>query len=983
MTISSSINIVTSGGVYSYGDGGGASYKRVTSINPSKAAYSFTSADGANWEYIPEPIGWNAKVAGIIGDSATDDSANLNAALLPFQDPDTILNGGNITATLLLPPAVMSLSHPVILAGNNGISLKILGQSQSAAGGPVGTALTWRGSSYTSMFIIYGANQIIIEAVNFVSSGVDYSSFSDLINTVHVNSDNTMNNFGAIHLTAAVTAGSNRTFTCDLMINDTPNTAPGVWPGAGIGVGLKGATFEIVYVKAVVSKYSFVADCVNNHAVGEKVGGSAPCNNITFRRCLIGTGTLAPDSASILVGNQIQQTVQAAQVIIDACLIVGGIKTANVTIASGTPLVVTDTAHGLTMGRALKIDEANSGQTYICVPIDADHYHLAYSTYDFQFPSISNAFATLMPNASPGVVNWPGHGLSANTPLVFNTDGSLPSTIVGGPLYGNYITKGNTYYVSSTGLTTNSFQVSATPGGASINFTGPQYGTHKIFAGNVSLVGTTRSGSTVRSIKGHSGFKAIIGGNVKNFFIFNTPFEHMDYGIDGDPLSGSCELFFPTFAGCFLADIHANGASNIHITSAETESSGQMFLKSVSGGGGVSATLVQNSYQSGPPSDGVVIQWPGSLTMINNIFMNGAQSTCFLENPAVGMSPKVVCSDISGLNTNPVIPITASITTTSGVSTLNVTAVAVGSPGFGPPFWMVQFYRNPGSGFALETAFITAYGTGGGGTGTYTLDKNMGTVSSRGMTVTQNYSGVALPSGVTAIGNYYAGTGGPQGAPVFYDGSKNPYDPNDEFPTSTFPHSKWNVQQINDYGDLGKIPTSFGALQTLSTGLGQSVQGSGLIAHSQGILTDGVTSITIPFTAINSSGVTTVDISLGDIPMRSKITGIIADVTRVFIGAGTCTMQVGTTSGGLDLLKVFDCTTVVRGGTKGNVKGIADADYGVNLAKATMPTADGFCPGWDTPSGAMQISVRFIGSTVLTGLTDGSVTIYISTRRYH
>lgn len=978
--IAPSLNAIHTSGYRTVGDGGGANYKRVSSINPSKAPYSFTSADGAHWEYIPEAIGWNAKVAGVYADQSTDDSATLNAALLPFQDPGTILNGGSLTATLLLPPSVMMLKHPVILCGNNGISIKILGQSQSASGGTVSSCFAWQGSGYPSMFIIYGANQIIIEAVNFVSIGMDYTTFSDLVNTVHITADNTMNNFGAIHLAAAVTAGTNRTFTCDMMINDHPWTSPGVQPGASVGVGLGTAAFEIVYVKAIVSQYAFVADCVNDHAVGEKVGGGTPCNNITFNRCVFATGVLAHNSTAVLCGNQIQQTVQAAQIIFDSCEVLGGIKNATVTIAAGNPLVVTDTAHGLTMGRAVKIDDANSGLTYYAIPIDADHYHLALPVYNFQFPTITDAFATLMPNASPGVVHWPGHGLAANTPVVFQTDGSLPSTIVGGPLYSTDITHGNNYYVSATGLATDTFQVSATPGGASINFTGTQYGNHKVFAGKVPLVGTTRSGTTVRSIKGHSGFRTIVGGNIKNFFIFNTVFGHLDYGFDGDPVSGSCELFFPSFAGDTLSDIRANGASNIHITSAETESCG-MFLTAVGGAGQINATLVQNSYQCTMPADGVVIQWPGNLTMINNVFMNGARDACFLENPAVGMSPKIVCTDISSLNSHPVIPITASISTTGGVSTLNVTAVAAGFPGFGPT-WQIRFYRSPGSGNSMETAQISNYGTGSGGVGTYTLDRDMGTVSSKGMTVVQ-ILGAQEPGGVTSIGNSFANTGGTQGVPVYYDGSMNPYDPNDEFPTSTFPHSKWAVQQINDYGDTGKIPTSFGALQTLSTGLGQNVQGSGLIAHSQGILTDGVTSITIPFTSINSAGVTTVDISLGAIPMRSKITGIVADVARVFTGAGTCTMQVGTTSGGTDLLKAFDCTTVVRGGTKGNVKGIADADYGVNLAKATMPTADGFCPGWDGPTGTMQMSVRFIGATALTGLTDGSVTIYISTRRYH
>ena len=43
-------------------------------------------------------------------------------------------------------------------------------------------------------------------------------------------------------------------------------------------------------------------------------------------------------------------------------------------------------------------------------------------------------------------------------------------------------TVGPTYYVSATGLAAGTFQVSGSPGGASINTTGTQSGTHSAFA---------------------------------------------------------------------------------------------------------------------------------------------------------------------------------------------------------------------------------------------------------------------------------------------------------------------------------------------------------------------------------------------------------------------------------------------------------------------------------------------------------------------
>jgi hypothetical protein len=63
-------------------------------------------------------------------------------------------------------------------------------------------------------------------------------------------------------------------------------------------------------------------------------------------------------------------------------------------------------------------------------------------------------------SASPAVATWNAHGFLADQPISFDTDGgSLPTGV----------TAATTYYVSATGLTTNTFQFSATPGGASVN----------------------------------------------------------------------------------------------------------------------------------------------------------------------------------------------------------------------------------------------------------------------------------------------------------------------------------------------------------------------------------------------------------------------------------------------------------------------------------------------------------------------------------
>jgi hypothetical protein len=71
--------------------------------------------------------------------------------------------------------------------------------------------------------------------------------------------------------------------------------------------------------------------------------------------------------------------------------------------------------------------------------------------------------------ASPGVVTYAAHGLTAGAPLFFSTTGSLPTGL----------TAGTTYYVASV-LGADTFTVASTPTGSAINTTGAGSGTHTI-----------------------------------------------------------------------------------------------------------------------------------------------------------------------------------------------------------------------------------------------------------------------------------------------------------------------------------------------------------------------------------------------------------------------------------------------------------------------------------------------------------------------
>lgn len=70
--------------------------------------------------------------------------------------------------------------------------------------------------------------------------------------------------------------------------------------------------------------------------------------------------------------------------------------------------------------------------------------------------------------ASPAVFSKTAHGLAANDTIIFSTTIALPTGL----------TAGTVYYVIAAGLTADAFEVSTSQGGAAVNTSGSQSGTH-------------------------------------------------------------------------------------------------------------------------------------------------------------------------------------------------------------------------------------------------------------------------------------------------------------------------------------------------------------------------------------------------------------------------------------------------------------------------------------------------------------------------
>lgn len=112
-----------------------------------------------------------------------------------------------------------------------------------------------------------------------------------------------------------------------------------------------------------------------------------------------------------------------------------------------------------------------------------EHFSLYHSTHKYRMYRVGSVtkLDSYTPKvaqvsldvASPGVVGWAGHGLVANQAVYFTSGGGLPTGLTARTLV----------YVLGASITTDTFQVSATPGGAAIDFTGSEFGTHWAHAG--------------------------------------------------------------------------------------------------------------------------------------------------------------------------------------------------------------------------------------------------------------------------------------------------------------------------------------------------------------------------------------------------------------------------------------------------------------------------------------------------------------------
>jgi len=106
------------------------------------------------------------------------------------------------------------------------------------------------------------------------------------------------------------------------------------------------------------------------------------------------------------------------------------------------------------------------------IGVNERFYHLMHDRGESDGTINRDQSTATMTIATPGVITCADHKCAPLSPVSFTTTGALPTGIVSGTLY---------YVLNNSALTADTFHVSATPGGTTINTSGTQSGVHTMY----------------------------------------------------------------------------------------------------------------------------------------------------------------------------------------------------------------------------------------------------------------------------------------------------------------------------------------------------------------------------------------------------------------------------------------------------------------------------------------------------------------------
>lgn len=194
---------------------------------------------------------------------------------------------------------------------------------------------------------------------------------------------------------------------------------------------------------------------------------------ITLTSPIAGTeiqaGLFATDFSTLqtLLNGNLDNANIASGAAIAVTKLAGGSDTQVLTMSGSTPTWATPASpSSAPVGSVMEYDGISAPSGWLF----ADGSSQLRATYPTLFSALTASLGTFTVTiASPGVITKTSHGLQVGDAVYMTTTGALPTGL----------SQNTTYYVSVV-TDANTIQVSATRGGASINTTGSQSGTHTV-----------------------------------------------------------------------------------------------------------------------------------------------------------------------------------------------------------------------------------------------------------------------------------------------------------------------------------------------------------------------------------------------------------------------------------------------------------------------------------------------------------------------
>lgn len=160
------------------------------------------------------------------------------------------------------------------------------------------------------------------------------------------------------------------------------------------------------------------------------------------------------------------------------------------------------------------------------------------------------------------------------------------------------------------------------------------------------------------------------------------------------------------------------------------------------------------------------------------------------------------------------------------------------------------------------------------------------------------------------------------------------------------------------------------------------VAATGVTVNDVGTPRRSLYKVTVNFTAFTAAAVTQ-DISLGIIPAKTRLLGILADLTQAFVCAATCTtatisVTTGKTAGGAEWLASFDADAATARW------GLIDADMGTTMTRAAAING-GDMLSWTANTTAqlrLTSGTGNVGTGTATNFNAGSITYYLITEQF-